>query len=150
MDHPSIVSVKHGGLLLALIIRAQYSEDGIRFFTPPDLSQQLGFMKYPKGQVIEPHRHLPVSREVTYTQEVLVIREGRLRADFYTPEEAYVSSYELAANDVLLLINGGHGFEVIEPLEMLEIKQGPYIQEKDKVRFTGVASGDISMRSEKP
>lgn len=138
--------MEHEGLLLALIVRAHFREDGIHFFTPPELSQQLGFMKYPEGQVIKPHRHEKVPREVTYTQEVLIIRKGRLRADFYTPGQEYVESYELAANDVLLLISGGHGFKVMEALEMLEVKQGPYLESRDKSHFKGVDDSDVRIR----
>jgi mannose-6-phosphate isomerase-like protein (cupin superfamily) len=146
MGHPHIIRVEDEGQLLALIIRAQFSEDGIHFFTPPDMSQQLGFMKHPEGKVIDPHGHAAVSREVTYTQEVLIIRKGRLRADFYTSEHLYVESYELAANDVLLLISGGHGFEVLEALEMLEVKQGPYLENQEKCHFKGVAARNVLMR----
>jgi mannose-6-phosphate isomerase-like protein (cupin superfamily) len=150
MDQPHIIHIEHDGQLLALIIRAQYREEGIHFFTPENFSQQLGFMKYSAGHVIEAHEHRSVAREVIYTQEVLVIRKGRLRADFYTTDQAYVESCELTANDVVLLISGGHGFEVIEPLEMLEIRQGPYLKDKDKIRFEGISAGEVSMRSEKP
>ena len=43
----------------------------------------------------------------------------------------------LRTGDVILLASGGHGFEVLEELEMYEIKQGPYIGEDDKTRFEG-------------
>jgi mannose-6-phosphate isomerase-like protein (cupin superfamily) len=146
MSHPHIIRVEHEGQLLALIIRAQYREEGIHFFTPATFSQQLGFMKYPKGTVIEAHTHAVVPREVIYTQEVLIIREGRLRADFYTFDQEYVESHELTASDVLLLVGGGHGFEVIEPLEMLEVKQGPYSEHNDKCRFEGIAASNVNLK----
>lgn len=148
MNHPHVIRVENDGQLLALIIRAQFREDGIHFFTPANLPQQLGFMKYPEGKVFKPHQHPPVPREVTLTQEVLVIRKGRLRADFYTSEHVYVESHELVANDVLLLMRGGHGFEVIEPLEMLEIKQGPYAESEDKYYFEGIAACDVRLVQE--
>ena len=42
----------------------------------------------------------------------------------------------LGPGDVILLISGGHGFEVLEELNMVEVKQGPYAGETDKTRFT--------------
>ncbi len=121
--------------LLALIVRADYSVPGVSFFTPQDLSQQLAFMKHPAGKVIDPHIHNPVSRTVATTQETLVIRNGRLRVDFFDEAREYVCSRELEAGDVILLIKGGHGFEVLEDLEMIEVKQGPYAGDEDKTRF---------------
>ncbi|MFH0296144.1 hypothetical protein AAFX91_02730 [Bradyrhizobium sp. 31Argb] len=92
-------------------------------------------MSHPKGKSIAPHRHNKVTREVHYTQEVLVIQKGKLQVDFYTESEEYLESRVLSAGDIILLCSGAHGFEVLEPLEMIEIKQGPYAGEGDKTRF---------------
>ena len=128
-----------GADLLALIIRAEFCEPGIHFFTDNALSQQLAFMRHPEGKLIEPHVHNPVPREVQFTQEVLLIRKGRLRVDFYDASQRYLESRILHAGDVILLIQGGHGFEVLEEVEMIEVKQGPYVGERDKTRFPGIA-----------
>lgn len=130
-----IEQVTHEGQVLAIIVRHDYAKPGISFFTPDDYSQQLAFMSHPKGKVIQPHVHNAVKREVLYTKEVLVLRKGRLRVDFYTEERDYVSSSTLEGGDVILLALGGHGFEVLEDVEMFEIKQGPYAGEGDKTRF---------------
>jgi mannose-6-phosphate isomerase-like protein (cupin superfamily) len=125
------------GDLYALIIRADFHKDGIEFFTPEDFSQQLAYMNRPKGYYIEPHVHNPVLREVHYTQEVLFIRKGKVRIDFYDLEKDYIESCVLETGDVILLAFGGHGFKMLEPTEMLEVKQGPYAGEQDKTRFEG-------------
>jgi mannose-6-phosphate isomerase-like protein (cupin superfamily) len=85
--------------------------------------------------------HTPVPREVAYTQEVLFVRKGRLRVDFYGPDQRHIESRVVGAGDVILLASGGHGFEVLEDLEMFEVKQGPYSEHADKVRFEGIARG---------
>ena len=100
-------------------------------------------MSHPAGTSISPHVHNPVAREVIYTQEVLIIRSGQLRVDFYDDEKCYLESRILESGDVLQLISGGHGFEVLQDIEMLEIKQGPYIGEKDKTRFDKVLDEEI-------
>lgn len=110
-------------------------EKGINFFTPNDYSQQLAFMNHPKGKEIQPHIHKKVQREVHFTQETLFIRKGKLQVDFYSDEQAFLESRILEAGDVILLIKGGHGFKVLEDLEMFEVKQGPYAGDEDKIKF---------------
>lgn len=123
------------GMLLALIVRHDYDKAGISFFTPDDFSQQLAYMHHPAGHVILPHVHNEVRREVLYTKEVLVIKKGKMRCDFYSDDKEYLKSEIVSSGDVILLANGGHGFECIEETEMFEIKQGPYAGENDKTRF---------------
>jgi hypothetical protein len=95
-------------------------------------------MRHPAGKEIEPHVHNPVPREVQYTQEVLFIKSGRLRVDFYDDDCNYLQSRFLEAGDTILLATGGHGFEVLEEVEMIEVKQGPYAGDQDKTRFEAV------------
>ncbi|MFN5873139.1 MAG: hypothetical protein ACK44G_11490 [Aphanizomenon sp.] len=132
--------------LLAIIISHRFNESGIHFFTPDELSQQLAYMHHPTGKVIQPHVHNPVIREVTYTQEVLFIKSGKLRVDFYNDQQEYLDSRILEAGDVILLVTGGHGFEVLEEIEMIEVKQGPYVGEQDKTRFTGIPSNQANIK----
>ncbi len=133
-----IEEIKYEKEILAIIIRKNISCEGIKFFTPDDFSQQLAFMSHPKGKVIEPHVHNPVKREVHYTKEVLFIRKGKIRVDFYDEKHNYLESRILKSGDVILLASGGHGFEALENLEMFEVKQGPYTGDKDKRRFSGI------------
>ena len=128
------------GQLLALIFSHRFKEPGIHFFTPDEFSQQLAYIHHPAGKIIPPHVHNPVPREVIYTQEVLFVKAGKLRVDFYDDLEHYLESRILEAGDVILLIKGGHGFEVLEAIEMIEVKQGPYVGEQDRTRFEGIAS----------
>lgn len=131
---------------LAIIIRKEDNAKGINFYTPDDFSQQVASMKHPKGHLIEPHFHNKVVREVHYTQEVLIIRKGRLRVDFYDKECNYIESRVLNKDDIIVLVTGGHGFEVLEDLEMIEVKQGPYIGDSDKTRFVAVEKGQVIIR----
>lgn len=133
-----IEQIIHQNELLALIISHRFNQPGIHFFTPDELSQQLAYMHHPMGKIIQPHVHNPVPREVIYTQEVLFIKRGKLRVDFYNDQQEYLESRVLETGDVILLITGGHGFEVLEEIEMIEVKQGPYVGEQDKTRFVGI------------
>jgi mannose-6-phosphate isomerase-like protein (cupin superfamily) len=138
-----IQEITHAGELLALIISNKFCEPGIHFFTPGNLSQQLAYMRHPAGKVIQPHVHNTVPREVSYTQEVLFLRKGKLRVDFYNEQQNYLESHVLEAGDVILLVTGGHGFEVLEEIEMFEVKQGPYVGERDKTRFDGISLSGV-------
>lgn len=130
-----IESIVHDGMQLGLIIRHSYKKEGIEFFTPGTYSQQIGYMNRPAGYIIQPHVHNPVPREVKYTKEVLFIKSGKVRVDFYTESQEYLHSTVLEAGDVILLAYGGHGFEMLEPSEIIEVKQGPYAGDHDKTRF---------------
>jgi mannose-6-phosphate isomerase-like protein (cupin superfamily) len=141
-----IKEIKHQSQLLALIISNQFKESGIHFFTPNDLSQQLAYMRHPAGKIIQPHVHNPVPRQVHYTQEVLFLKKGKLRVDFYDEQQNYLESHILEAGDVILLATGGHGFEVLEEIEMFEVKQGPYAGDQDKTRFVGISSNKVRIR----
>jgi mannose-6-phosphate isomerase-like protein (cupin superfamily) len=137
--------ISANGIAMSIIVHAEFREPGIHFFTENTLSQQLAFMSHPTGKMIAPHVHNPVSREVQFTQEVLFIRKGRLRVDFYDTEQHYLESRVLGAGDVILLIQGGHGFEVLEEVEMIEVKQGPYVGEQDKTRFVGIDGSQATL-----
>ena len=128
--------IKFGNTTLSLIVRKDFHKSGIHFFTPNDYSQQLGYMSHPKGKEILPHIHQKVQRDVYYTQETLFIRKGKLQVDFYSDDQMYLESRILEEGDVILLIKGGHGFKVIEDLEMYEVKQGPYAGDDDKIKFS--------------
>lgn len=130
---------------LAIIIRSNFKCDDIKFFTPDSYSQQLGYMNRPKGYQIPPHRHNLIERKVTLTQEVLFIKSGKVRVDFYDDDQIYTESRILYKGDVILLATGGHGFEIIEAAEIIEVKQGPFVGDKDKVRFDQVANNKINL-----
>ncbi|MDH3235090.1 MAG: hypothetical protein OEQ29_16345 [Alphaproteobacteria bacterium] len=142
-----IERIENDGEMLALILRASYRAEGIKFFTPDDFSQQLAYMNRPAAYVIPPHVHNPVTRAVHYTLEVLFLRRGRVRVDFYDDEQTYLQSRILETGDVILLATGGHGFEMLEDSEIIEVKQGPYAGEADKTRFEGIDACQAVIKS---
>jgi mannose-6-phosphate isomerase-like protein (cupin superfamily) len=137
------LAIEHNGRMLAFILRSDFRAEGIHFFTPNEFSQQLGYMSRPKGYVIPPHVHNPVAREVHFTKEVLIVKSGRVRVDFYDDDQVYLKSSILRTGDVVLLAFGGHGFEMLEASELIEIKQGPYAGEADKTRFAPVPADTV-------
>jgi len=120
---------------LALIIRAEYDKAGIEFFTPDNFSQQVAYMRHPAGHKIGAHVHNLVTRQVLYTQEVLVIRKGKVVVRLFNSRKEFVCEKLLESGDVILLCGGGHSFEMLEETAMIEIKQGPFAGDGDKTRF---------------
>jgi len=141
-----IEQITHQGRTLAMLLRTVYKADGIQFFTPNDFSQQLAYMNRPEGYVIAPHVHNAVPREVQFTKEVLFIKSGKVRVDFYDDAQSYLESRILNPGDVVLLAFGGHGFEMLEASEIIEVKQGPYAGEADKTRFAPVSADVLDIK----
>ena len=127
--------IHDGELLLAYIIRASWLPTKTQFVTPDHLAQQMGMIVYGAGQAIIPHVHLPVVREVHGAAEVVIVRKGSCVIDFYKRDKTYMFSRELALGDIVSLIDGGHGFRMVEDTVLFEVKQGPYIGLKEKERF---------------
>ena len=138
--------IKINQKILAIILRDNYKSEGISFFTPNDFSQQLGYMNRPKGYKIDPHLHNRVKRKIEYTNEVLLIKSGKVRVDFYDENKNYFESRMLNKGDVILLVHGGHGFEMLEQSEIIEIKQGPYVDDNDKTRFKSIIKDKIQIK----
>ena len=136
------------GEIIGIIIRSNFTKNGIEFFTPNNFSQQLGYMKRGKDYHIEPHIHNSISREVMLTQEVLFIKSGKVRVDFYSNHQEYYESRVLNSGDIILLANSGHGIVTLEESEIIEVKQGPYLEADDKVRFEAVAEDKIIIKGE--
>ncbi|MDP3028828.1 MAG: hypothetical protein Q8O04_04935 [Deltaproteobacteria bacterium] len=134
-NRESIETITHGLEPIALIIRADYDEPGIQFFTPASFSQQVACMKHPKGHKIGAHVHNMMSRQVLYTQEVLIIRRGKVKVNLYASDKEFIGDRILQTGDLILLCGGGHSFEMLEETSMIEVKQGPFAGDGDKTRF---------------
>lgn len=128
------------GNIIAVIVYDDYHKEGINFLTPADFSQQLAFLSHKSGKTIEAHVHNIAERDIRLTQETLFIKKGKLKINFYDNKKNYFESRTLCPGDTILLASGGHGFEFLEDTEIIEVKQGPYLNDNDKVRFRGIES----------
>ncbi len=115
-------------VLLAIIIRSGFKKDGIQFFTPSHFSQQLGYMNRSKGYKIDAHSHRLVERKVSVT--------GSFRIELFDSKQQFVKEAVLQTGDTILLASGGHAIEMLEDTELIEVKQGPYTSDDDKVKFS--------------
>ena len=120
--------------VMAFLIPAEYQCEGINFVTDNSQYQQVATMQHKSGHIILPHYHNIIKREIDLTNETLVIRKGVLVVTLYDNQKP-IHVFEVKTGDVLTLCSGGHGFEVKEDVDMVEIKQGPFLGDKDKTRF---------------
>ena len=142
-----VEKIYHKKKLYALIVRAKFrKKKGISFFTPNDTNQQFGYMKHDKGHLIKPHKHKKRTTKIFYTTEVIILFKGSLRVDFYDQKQKYLFSKIIRKKDIIMLVYGGHGFKVLKKIEMIEVKQGPYSAEKDKVKFKEIDEQKIKIK----
>ena len=132
-----IETIRDNGEVVAMIIYKDYEVEGIKFLSPKEFSLQLGHMRRPAGYQVVPHIHNLVHRQSIGTQEVLFIKSGEIRIDFYSFEQVFLESRTLSAGDIILLAGAGHGIEVLKEAVIVEVKNGPYIEGADKGRFEG-------------
>ena len=118
----------------------------ISFFTDNKAIQQFGYMNHKANHIIKPHLHKRQTRKLLHTSEVILILKGVLRVDFYNNKKIYLFSKFLREKDIIMLVHGAHGFKVIKNVQMLEIKQGPYINKLDKVKFDEINESKIKIK----
>ena len=142
-----IEKIKHNKKLFALIVRGSYrKKKGISFFTKNSDIQQFGYMNHKKNYLIKPHIHKKQVRKIFSTSEVILILKGVLRVDFYNNNKKYLFSKILKEKDIIMLVHGAHGFKTIKNVEMLEIKQGPFISQRDKIKFSEIDEAKIKIK----
>ena len=124
------------GEILALIIPEGRGPRGIHFLTEDSQVHQIAVLNWPKDHQIQSHIHNPLERVIFSTQEVLFVRSGRVRLDLYQADQTFECSRELSGGWVVSLISGGHGLEILEDADIIEVKQGPYLGEGEKTRFS--------------
>jgi hypothetical protein len=131
-----IEKIEQQGTLYAFIVRRDTSKpDSVQFLTPDEFPLQLGLIERPSGYAFRPHIHRDMRYDVNTTQEVLYVERGRVRVTIYTPEWEVIRRTEMTAGDILFSVTGGHGFEVLEDVRLIEVKQGPYPGDHYAKRF---------------
>ncbi len=142
----NVIKIENDGVELGSIVRSTYHNSGIGFFSNDNDGLQLGYMNRPDNYVIAPHTHNKIKREVFFTQEILFIRSGMVRVDFYDDNQQYIESHMVHTGDIVILKSGGHGFKVIERADIFEVKQGPFLGTLDKVRFEPIADEEVIIK----
>lgn len=138
-----VEKIEYEGMTFAIVLRKDYDEDGVNFITSEDEPIQLGILKHERGTKIKPHTHKNQPRTITEVQEVLHVDYGKVEAEFYESNGRKVAATILHSGDTILLLRGGHGFNILEDSKMIEVKQGPYygIEEDKRLLETNLGEG---------
>lgn len=88
-------------------------------------------LKHKKGTILKRHIHKPQKRITNHLQECFVLLKGKVKINLYTDRKKFIKSITLKEKDAFLAISGGHSFEILEDCIMLELKNGPFMDDKD-------------------
>lgn len=131
----SIIQINHKKKLYALIIKKKrkFTKKGVDFITKDKDLLQLGFINHQKNHYIKSHIHLKKPRIINYCTEVLLIEKGKVKIKFFDNKNSDIKKDKiLNKGDIIILFQGGHGFKILQKTQIIEIKQGPYVEGKDK------------------
>jgi hypothetical protein len=132
VEHIDIAGKKY-----AIIIPISYENEGIEFHSNPMDTLQIGSMMWPIGHHIQGHKHVSHPRSVEFSNEAIFVTKGKVKINFLGDSGETLKYRILHSGDVVLLLDGGHSFDVLDDARMIEIKQGPYVGESDKLRYEG-------------
>jgi len=125
-------TIKSRGKILAIIIRKNFGKKGINFISEPENPFQIGILNHRSGYVVKSHIHNKITKKNNLNQEFLFIILGEVEAKFYDNKKL-VKTTIIKGGDALLQIEGGHGFRILKPSKIIELKQGPFYGiEKEK------------------
>lgn len=124
------------GVRFAEILRAGARVETTRFFSPAGSSLQFGLLAHGAGFVEPAHVHHPVKREIRDLQQMFVVQRGVVAVDFFGSDQQKVAEVVLKAGDAILLVDGAHSVRVLEDMQCVSVKQGPFLgAEKDKIEI---------------
>ena len=126
--------VEKDGIAYAEIIWADTRVDKTTFFSRPDSSFQFGLLAHKAGFVEPPHYHKPITRTIVDLQQMFLVQRGKVAVQLYSDEKTLLREVVLAPGDAIVLARGIHALRVIEDMQCISVKQGPfYGTENDKI-----------------
>ena len=140
--------IKDNNTLLAKIIRASYKAQDTEFFTKDTDEIQLGMITYEKNHKTGAHYHNHLNKKTTKVDEILIVKKGSARVDFYNTKGEYIKSSEIFKDDILIIHNGGHNILFYEDTKVMAIKSGVYDKDNDKTRMIGTNNLELSIEND--
>ena len=125
---------EHKGVRYAEVIRAESKVEITKFFSPAESSFQFGLLAHEAGFVEPPHYHKEFDRVIRDLQQMFVVQRGVVDVDLYDDEGKMIETVRLKQGDAIVLIHGVHAIKVIEDMQCISVKQGPFLgAENDKI-----------------
>ena len=134
MDKVFLEIFEHKGIRYAEVIRADSKVEITKFFSPAESSFQFGLLAHGAGFVEPPHYHKEFERTIKDLQQMFVVQRGVVDVDLYDDEGTLIRTVRLKQGDAIVLIHGVHAIKVIEDMQCISVKQGPFLgAENDKI-----------------
>ncbi len=124
--------------LLALVFRYSPIEvhdeltRGVNAYTDAEDPLQVLAINYPTGHKIPLHSHNIFSRTTYQSQEAIIVLKGLVNCIIYNSNRHHIKTIVLAQHDIIVLLGGGHSFEMLQDSVLLEFKNGPHQSVHDK------------------
>lgn len=129
-----VEAVEYNGLKYAEIIWAGTRVSQTTFFSPAESSFQFGLLAHGAGFVEAPHYHQPISRTIDDLQQMFVVQRGVVAVQLFSDDGALLREIIMHPGDAIVLIHGVHAIRVIEDMQCISVKQGPFLgTENDKI-----------------
>lgn len=129
-----VETIEYNGVKYAEILWATERVSKTTFFSPPESSFQFGLLAHEAGFVEPPHYHASVTRTINDLQQMFVVQRGVVAVQLYRDDGALLREVVLNPGDAIVLIHGVHAIRVIEDMQCISVKQGPFLgTEHDKV-----------------
>lgn len=129
-----VESIEYNGIKYAEIIWADTRVEQTTFFSPPQSSFQFGLLAHKAGFVEPPHYHKPVTRTIDDLQQMFVVQRGVVAVELYSNGGELLREVIMHPGDAIVLIHGIHAIRVIEDMQCISVKQGPFLgTERDKI-----------------
>jgi len=129
-----VESVEYNGIKYAEIIWADTSVEETTFFSPPEASFQFGLLAHKAGFTELPHYHKPITRTIDDLQQMFVVQRGIIAVELYNDNGELLRYITMRSGDAIVLIHGVHAIRVIEDMQCISVKQGPFLgTEHDKI-----------------
>jgi len=130
----SIELIEYNGVKYAEVIWADTRVEKTTFFSPPESSFQFGLLAHKAGFVEPAHYHKPITRTINDLQQMFVVQKGVVAVQLYSDNGELLREIIMRPGDAIVLIHGPHAIRVIEDMQCISVKQGPFLgTEHDKV-----------------
>ena len=127
-------SIEYGGTKYAEIIWANARVEKTTFFSPAESSFQFGLLAHEAGFVEPPHYHKVVPRVINDLQQMFVVQRGVVAVQLFSDAGRLLREIVLNSGDAIVLIHGTHAIRVVEDMQCISVKQGPFLgTENDKI-----------------
>jgi hypothetical protein len=128
--------IEFNGIAYAEIIRADVRVNKTTFFSAPESAFQFGLLAHAAGYAEPPHVHKVVSRVINDVQQMFVVQRGVVAIQLFSDDGGLLHEVVLNQGDAVVLIHGAHAIRVIEDMQCISVKQGPFMGDKlDKVNL---------------